>query len=155
VSKRLTQKRHGGKEKGQSIYTSLRAVIERLETCVQAPICRVSAIRSRLGFKGALATFHKRTDARRCSPVSLSDHREALLNAGDASMKPARELLKGGRVSEAKYEPPLLSVYVREGAKTTALAANQKRARRGNLCSCWDSRSAGKSVRTQSRGLAI
>ena len=32
-------------------------------------------------------------------------------------MKPARELLKGGRVSEAKYEPPLLSGYVREGAK--------------------------------------
>jgi hypothetical protein len=24
-------------------------------------------------------------------------------------MKPARELLKGGRVSEAKYEPPLLT----------------------------------------------
>ena len=32
-------------------------------------------------------------------------------------MKPARELLKSGRVSEAKYEPPLLSGYVREGAK--------------------------------------
>src|SRR5436305_410447 len=27
-------------------------------------------------------------------------------------MKPARGLLKGGRVSEAKYEPPLLSGYV-------------------------------------------
>ncbi|MGH7982337.1 MAG: hypothetical protein ACREFF_04220 [Candidatus Udaeobacter sp.] len=32
-------------------------------------------------------------------------------------MKPARELLKSGRVSEAKYEPPLLSGYVLEGAK--------------------------------------
>ena len=32
-------------------------------------------------------------------------------------MKPARELLKSGRVSETKYEPPLLSGYVREGAK--------------------------------------
>jgi len=32
-------------------------------------------------------------------------------------MKPARELLKTGRVSEAKYEPPLLTGYVREGAK--------------------------------------
>src|SRR5438270_580935 len=31
--------------------------------------------------------------------------------------KPARELLKGGRVSEAKYEPPLLSGYMREGTK--------------------------------------
>jgi hypothetical protein len=32
-------------------------------------------------------------------------------------MKPARELLKSGRVSEAKYEAPLLSGYVREGIK--------------------------------------
>jgi len=32
-------------------------------------------------------------------------------------MKPARSLLMGGRVSEAKYEPPLLSSYVREGGK--------------------------------------
>jgi hypothetical protein len=33
-----------------------------------------------------------------------------LLNAGGwQAMKPARELLKGGRVSEAKYEPPLLT----------------------------------------------
>jgi hypothetical protein len=41
-----------------------------------------------------------------------------LLNAGGwQAMKPARELLKSGRVSEAKYEPPLLSGYVREGAK--------------------------------------
>lgn len=32
-------------------------------------------------------------------------------------MKPARELLKGARVSEAKYESPLLSGYVREGVK--------------------------------------
>jgi hypothetical protein len=37
-----------------------------------------------------------------------------LLNAGGwQAMKPARELLKSGRVSEAKYEPPLLSGYVR------------------------------------------
>jgi hypothetical protein len=41
-----------------------------------------------------------------------------LLNAGGwQAMKPARELLKSGRVSEPKYEPPLLSGYVREGAK--------------------------------------
>jgi hypothetical protein len=41
-----------------------------------------------------------------------------LLNAGGwQAMKPARELLKSGRVSEAKYEAPLLSGYVREGAK--------------------------------------
>jgi hypothetical protein len=35
---------------------------------------------------------------------------------GWQAMKPARELLKSGRVSEAKYQPPLLSGYVREGA---------------------------------------
>jgi hypothetical protein len=46
------------------------------------------------------------------------DYRELLFNAGGwQAMKPARELLKGGRVSEAKYEPPLLSSYVREGGK--------------------------------------
>ncbi len=32
-------------------------------------------------------------------------------------MRPARELFKGGRVSEVKCEPPLLSGYVRKGAK--------------------------------------
>jgi hypothetical protein len=42
-------------------------------------------------------------------------------------MKPARELLKGGRVSEAKYEPPLRNGYVREGGKNYLRPANQKR----------------------------
>jgi superfamily II DNA or RNA helicase len=69
-----------------------------------------------------------------------------LLNAGGwQAMKPARELLKSGRVSEAKYEPPLLSGYVREGMKNyrsglrinTAIDVE-------NICSCWESRSAGK-----------
>ncbi len=41
-----------------------------------------------------------------------------ILNAGGwQAVKPAGELLKGSRVSDAKYEPPLLSGYVREGAK--------------------------------------
>jgi superfamily II DNA or RNA helicase len=69
-----------------------------------------------------------------------------LLNAGGwQAMKPARELLKGGRVSEAKYEPPLLSGYVREGAKNYRSGLRIKSALDvENLCSCWESRSAGK-----------
>ena len=60
-------------------------------------------------------------------------------------MKPARELLKSGRVSEAKYEPPLLRGYVREGAKNYRSGLRIKSAIDvENLCSCWESRSAGK-----------
>lgn len=60
-------------------------------------------------------------------------------------MKPARELLKSGRVSEAKYEPPLLSGYVREGAKNYRSGLRiQSALDVENLCSCWESRSAGK-----------
>ena len=60
-------------------------------------------------------------------------------------MKPARELLKSGRVSEATYEPPLLSGYVREGAKNYRSGLRIKSAIDvENLCSCWESRSAGK-----------
>jgi superfamily II DNA or RNA helicase len=69
-----------------------------------------------------------------------------LLNAGGwQAMKPARGLLKSGRVSEAKYEPPLLSGYVREGAKNYRSGLRIKSALDvENLCSCWESRSAGK-----------
>src|SRR5437763_4822737 len=60
-------------------------------------------------------------------------------------MKPARELLKSGRVSGAKYEAPLLSGYVREGAKNYRSGLRIKSAIDvENLCSCWQSRSAGK-----------
>ena len=60
-------------------------------------------------------------------------------------MKPARELLKSGRVSEAKYEAPLLSGYVREGAKNYRSGLRIKSAIDvENICSCWESRSAGK-----------
>ena len=66
-----------------------------------------------------------------------------LLNAGGwQAMKPARELLKSGRVSEAKYEAPLLSGYVREGAKNYRSGLRIKSAIDvENLCSCWESRS--------------
>jgi hypothetical protein len=86
-------------------------------------------------------------NARRCSPVSdIPITEKLLLNAGGwQAMKPARELLKSGRVSEAKYEPPLLSGYVREGAKNYRSGLRIKSAIDvENLCSCWESRSAGK-----------
>ncbi|PYJ07521.1 MAG: hypothetical protein DMF06_15485, partial [Verrucomicrobia bacterium] len=69
-----------------------------------------------------------------------------LFNAGGwQAVKPARELLKSGRVSEAKYDPPLLTGYVREGAKNyrSGLRINSALDVE-NLCSCWESRSAGK-----------
>jgi superfamily II DNA or RNA helicase len=69
-----------------------------------------------------------------------------LLNAGGwQAMKPARDLLKSGRVSEAKYEAPLLSGYVREGMKNyrSGLRINSF-IDVENICSCWESRSAGK-----------
>src|SRR4051812_50078324 len=60
-------------------------------------------------------------------------------------MKPARELLKAGRVSEAKYEPPLLSGYVREGMKNYRSGLRIKSAIDvENVWSCWESCSAGK-----------
>jgi superfamily II DNA or RNA helicase len=69
-----------------------------------------------------------------------------LLNAGGwQAMKPARELVKSGRVSEPKYEPPLLSGYVREGAKNYRSGLRIKSALDvENICSCWEARSAGK-----------
>jgi hypothetical protein len=86
-------------------------------------------------------------NGRRCSPVSAIPITEKLLlNAGGwQAMKPARELLQSGRVSEAKYEPPLLSGYVRVGAKNYRSGLRIKSALDvENLCSCWESRSAGK-----------
>src|SRR5437667_3860667 len=91
--------------------------------------------------------FANAQNARRCSPVSDIPITETLLlNAGGwQAMKPARELLKSGRVSETKYEPPLLSGYVREGAKNYRSGLRIKSAIDvENLCSCWESRSAGK-----------
>jgi SNF2 family DNA or RNA helicase len=91
--------------------------------------------------------FPNEQNARRCSPVSdIPITEKLLLNAGGwQAMKPARELLKSGRVSEPKYEPPLLSGYVREGAKNYRSGLRVKSAIDvENLCSCWESRSAGK-----------
>src|SRR6266403_1125794 len=91
--------------------------------------------------------FANAQNARRCSSVSdIPITEKLLLNAGGwQAMKPARELLKSGRVSEAKYEAPLLSGYVREGAKNYRSGLRIKSAIDvENLCSCWESRSAGK-----------
>src|SRR5438309_11303969 len=91
--------------------------------------------------------FANAQNARRCSPVSdIPITEKLLLNAGGwQAMKPARELLKSGRVSEAKYEAPLLSGYVREGAKNYRSGLRIKSAIDvENLRSCWESRSAGK-----------
>jgi superfamily II DNA or RNA helicase len=69
-----------------------------------------------------------------------------LINAGGwHAMKPARAMLRVGRVSEAKYEPPLLSGYVREGAKNFRSGLRIKSpVDVENLCTCWESRSSGK-----------
>src|SRR5256885_15232989 len=91
--------------------------------------------------------FANAQDARRCSPVSdIPITEKLLLNAGGwQAMKPARELLKSGRVSEAKYEAPLLSGYVREGAKNYRSGLRIKSAIDvENLCGRWESRSSGK-----------
>src|SRR5438132_18685 len=91
--------------------------------------------------------FANAQNARRCSPVTdIPITEKLLLNAGGwQAMKPARELLKSGRVSEVKYEAPLLSGYVREGAKNYRSGLRIKSAIDvENLCSCWESRSAGR-----------
>lgn len=65
--------------------------------------------------------------------------------AGWQALRAARDLLKAGRVSDASYEPPLLAGYVREGAKNYRSGLRIKNAIDvENICSCWESRSAGK-----------
>ncbi len=60
-------------------------------------------------------------------------------------MKNARDVVKAGRVTEARYEPPLLTGFVREGAKNYRSGLRIKSADDvENLCTCWESRSSGK-----------
>src|SRR5213079_484669 len=60
-------------------------------------------------------------------------------------MKAAREIVKASRVTEARYEPPLLTGFVREGAKNFRSGLRiQGAADVENLCTCWESRSSGK-----------
>ena len=70
-----------------------------------------------------------------------------------ASDEACAESLKSGRVSEAKYEPPLLSGYVREGAKNYRSGLRIKSAIDvENLCEPVGSLARrGKSVPTRSR----
>ena len=68
-------------------------------------------------------------------------------------MKPARELLESGRVSEAKYEPPLLSGYVREGAKNYRSGLRIKSAERcGEFCAAAGLALRGENLRAFDRG---
>src|SRR4051812_44796995 len=69
-----------------------------------------------------------------------------LINAGGwPAMKAARDIVKAERVTEARYEPPLLTGFVREGAKNFRSGLRIKSAIDvENLCTCWESRSSGK-----------
>ena len=69
-----------------------------------------------------------------------------LINAGGwPAMKAARDVVKAGRVTEMRYEPPLLTGYVREGGKNYRSGLRIKSAEDvENLCTCWESRSSGK-----------
>jgi len=60
-------------------------------------------------------------------------------------MKAARDVVKAGRVTEARYEPPLLTGFVREGIKNYRSGLRIKSSEDvENLCTCWESRSSGK-----------
>src|SRR5215212_7624466 len=60
-------------------------------------------------------------------------------------MKAARDVVKAGRVTEPRYEPPLLTGFVREGIKNFRSGLRIKSAADvENLCTCWESRSSGK-----------
>ena len=69
-----------------------------------------------------------------------------LINAGGwPAMKAARDIVKADRVTEARYEPPLLTGFVREGAKNFRSGLRIKSAVDvENVCTCWESRSSGK-----------
>src|SRR6476619_7060203 len=69
-----------------------------------------------------------------------------LINAGGwSAMKAARDIVKADRVTEARYEPPLLTGFVREGAKNFRSGLRIRSAVDvENVCTCWESRSSGK-----------
>src|SRR3954468_1747874 len=69
-----------------------------------------------------------------------------LINAGGwPAMKAARDIVKAERVTEMRYEPPLLTGFVREGIKNFRSGLRIKSAIDvENLCTCWESRSSGK-----------
>jgi superfamily II DNA or RNA helicase len=78
------------------------------------------------------------------TPIPLTER--LLINAGGwPAMKAAREIVKAGRVTEAQYEPPLLTGFVREGAKNFRSGLRIKSPEDvENVCTCWESRSSGK-----------
>jgi superfamily II DNA or RNA helicase len=79
-------------------------------------------------------------------PTTVPLTEKLLINAGGwPAMKAARDIVKAGRVTEARYEPPLLSGFVREGIKNFRSGLRIKSAADvENVCTCWESRSSGK-----------
>src|SRR4051794_3883569 len=59
-------------------------------------------------------------------------------------MKKARDLIQAGRVTEPRYEPPLLTGFVREGKNYRSGLRIKSAVDVENLCTCWESRSSGK-----------
>src|SRR3954471_21191977 len=104
------------------------------------------------------------TERRRYNSSVLAEHRRSgtfvsppmstaiplteklLINAGGwPAMKAARDIVKAERVTEARYEPPMLTGFVREGIKNFRSGLRIKSAIDvENLCTCWESRSSGK-----------
>ncbi len=76
--------------------------------------------------------------------VALTE--KLLLNAGGwEALTPARTLHQTGRVSEARYDPPLLTGLVREGGRNYRAGLRVNTAVDvENICTCRESRSSGK-----------
>lgn len=76
---------------------------------------------------------------------SIAVTEKLLINAGGwPAMKKARDLIQAGRVTEPRYEPPLLTGFVREGKSYKSGLRIKSAADIENLCTCWESRSSGK-----------
>lgn len=78
--------------------------------------------------------------------MSVAITQKLLVSAGGwPVMKQAQQLHAAGRVSEAKYEPPVLSGLVREGNRSLRSGLRIKSERDvENLCTCRESREWGK-----------
>ncbi|MDQ6810160.1 MAG: DEAD/DEAH box helicase, partial [Verrucomicrobiota bacterium] len=78
------------------------------------------------------------------SAVEINE--KLLLNAGGwQAMTPARQLFRGGRVADARYDAPMLTGIVREGSRNYRAGLRVKTAIDvENLCTCHESRAWGK-----------
>ncbi len=82
----------------------------------------------------------------RVEKTAVAITQKLLVNAGGwPAMKPAQQLQKAGRVSEAEYKPPLLSGIVHEGNRSLRSGLRVKsESDVENLCTCRESREWGK-----------